>query len=549
LLGLLAALVWLVAPGQFTFTLVPLVGVALVHAVIGLLMFFGRGYPRLTAVGLVLDVLAVALPLLVVPINFQALLALLLLAPIAAMWRSFGWQAALGLGGTVALAMLLAAALGSEQGQPWPTMLAPAVAFVGAALVLVLMQPTSTRGMGFSSNGLGPLGDTVDSQIQQVFTRLSRVLSQETNHQRVLQVLLDLGAQIIWPQKPSAVQGMALIFSPDFPGQLVAVAELRPESSLVNITFNSEGVFHEVLVSGEGVIATPDQPPLNMISGLHGREYVLMPLRTALDIYGLVVFTCEREFGLDHEGDQRPELLQALVNQCSLALQNTLLQNEVRQGRDEKLSSEEESRHKLARDLHDGPIQRVAAIVMQLEFIKALLKRQPDRVVPELEQVQQTARQAAQEMRTLLFTLRPIVLESEGLVAAANQYVQRLRDQERVNIKLESDQVPRFDPKIEEAIFAIVQEAAGNAKKYANGAPITIRLMTEAGFLIAQVEDRGPGFDVNRTKTGYSQRASLGMVNMEERARMIDGRLDIDSAPGRGTTVSLAVPLVRTPVR
>ncbi|RME13686.1 MAG: sensor histidine kinase [Ardenticatenia bacterium] len=185
----------------------------------------------------------------------------------------------------------------------------------------------------------------------------------------------------------------------------------------------------------------------------------------------------------------------------------------------------------------------MAAIAMQADFIMALLRNQPDRAPEELQQLRENALQTAQELRTLMFTLRPVVLETEGLVPALEQYVKRLREQDNLNITLYADPLPKMDDTLEQTVFAIVQEAVGNAKKHAQGAPITVRLERTARGLLVQVQDEGPGFDVEEVLGQYGRRTSLGMVNMRERAEIINGVLDIESAPGQGTTVSLFVPL------
>jgi signal transduction histidine kinase len=214
---------------------------------------------------------------------------------------------------------------------------------------------------------------------------------------------------------------------------------------------------------------------------------------------------------------------------------------------DAMLWDAEQVRHQLARDLHDGPLQRVAAVSMQLEFIKLLLRRnQFERAMDELERVEQITRHVSQEMRTVLFTLRPVVLESEGLAAALDTFIQRLTEQEGGNLTLEADPVPRLDPKVEEVTFAILQEAIRNATKHANGAPVRVRLIKAQSMLVGQVEDEGPGFDLQAISSTYGTRGSLGLLNMQERARMLGGQLKIDSAPGKGTLVSLVVPDRRT---
>ena len=119
------------------------------------------------------------------------------------------------------------------------------------------------------------------------------------------------------------------------------------------------------------------------------------------------------------------ELMVALGNNAIIALQNAQLYQTLREERDRLISKEDEVRRQLARDLHDGPAQVLAQIAMQVDFIKKLLERAPERVPNELDELADKARRANQDVRTLLFELRPVILESAGLVAALESYVQR----------------------------------------------------------------------------------------------------------------------------
>lgn len=522
-----------VAPQQLR-AVAPLIGVVvLAQLFLGLPPLFRRSSMAVSAVGLGLDTVTVAAAAVAthLPITLVAPLALV---PTGLTALRFGAPVGVALVSAVGLTVF-----GTQPTEisvintvfPW---LAVAVGVGLIGLVAALPRRAAQAGRNASSEALA----------LETIARLSQDLANQTNPQRILEILLETGSQVISPAPATEIQALALTFIPNQQDQLKVVALLRTDPSYLNRRFSADrGIFREVLSTGDAILTDSHQSPLDQIGALRGLQIVLLPLQTAFDCYGVVLFAGRGELGLDDEGDPRIGLLLAAVGQCALALQNAGLQQEIRRERSEILLNEEESRHRLARDLHDGPVQRVAAISMQLEFIKVLLDRQPERVPAELEAAQALARQASQEMRTLLFALRPITLESDGLVAAVNQFVQRLHDQERVDIRLEAEAIPRLDAEVEEAIFAIVQEAAGNAKKHANGAPIVVRLLTKGGFLIAQVADEGPGFDLQRTRARYGARASLGLVNMQERARMVDGRLTIDSAPGQGTTVSLAVPL------
>jgi len=520
------------APQQLRVVAPLIVAVVLAQFVIGLPPFFRRHGATVSAVGLGIDTVTVATAAVAthLPVTHIAPLALV---PTGLIALRFGAPVGVALVSVLGLIVFGAHPTGASLSGtifPW---VAVAVSAGLIGVVAALPRRAQHSALATIPEGLAA----------ELLAHLGQTLANQTDPHRILEIVLETGSQIVRPNRPSQIQALALAFVPGEHNQLKVDALLRVDPSYRGRRFTADrGIFHEVLATGDTVLTDSHQPPLDQLGALRGLQIVLLPIQTALDSYGLALFAGRGELGLDREGDSRFELLLAAIGQCALALQNAGLQQEVRRERSEILLNEEESRHRLARDLHDGPVQRVAAISMQLEFIKVLLDRQPERVPAELEAVQALARQAAQEMRTLLFALRPITLESNGLEAAIEQFVQRLHDQEKVNIRLEANSIPRLDLAVEETVFAIVQEAAGNAKKHANGAPIVVRLMIDGGFLIAQVEDKGPGFDLQNIRARYGSRASLGLINMQERARMVDGRLAIDSALGQGTVVSLAVP-------
>jgi signal transduction histidine kinase len=115
---------------------------------------------------------------------------------------------------------------------------------------------------------------------------------------------------------------------------------------------------------------------------------------------------------------------------------------------------------------------------------------------------------------------------------------------DNLNIELDIDNYDsQLNTEEESIIFAIIEEAIGNAKKYATAEVIRISLNAHKDFVIAEIADDGKGFDVNAVKSTYDQRGSLGLLNMEERAQMIGGKCHIISAKGKGTTIRAEVPL------
>ncbi len=297
-----------------------------------------------------------------------------------------------------------------------------------------------------------------------------------------------------------------------------------------------------VLATGQSLLFDQAESELRSIDSLSKvRTVVLLPLQAGIDGYGVVILASRDR---DQVSPEAMRFLNMLCQIGSLVLHNAQIRQVLQRSHDEVITDQEGARRQLARDLHDGPVQTVAAMSMEIEYIKALLRREPDKVPAELDELYEMSKKASHSMRTLLFTLRPVVLEKEGLAAALKHLVDRLRTESGLNIHFENlaDDL-RLRPEVEETAFAILEEALNNAKKHASRATIVVRLLTDGRFLIGQVEDNGPGFDVSSVLNGYHKRTSLGMLNMKERAALIDAVWNIESTPGKGTTVTLAVPI------
>jgi signal transduction histidine kinase len=212
--------------------------------------------------------------------------------------------------------------------------------------------------------------------------------------------------------------------------------------------------------------------------------------------------------------------------------------------RDRLLAVEEEVRRELARELHDGPSQILSSMIMGLKFLRQILRRDPERVEDELNELERQANHALRQVRDMLFDLRPVALETQGLAAALQVYVERQSEAKNLTFHLDTQEFDqRFSPKVEAAIFSIVQEAVGNAEKHSQAKNISISIKPMGGKLAVCVEDDGRGFDLTQVEEAYAQRGNLGLLNMKERAEIARGKLAIESKPGRGTTVTLTVPL------
>jgi len=238
------------------------------------------------------------------------------------------------------------------------------------------------------------------------------------------------------------------------------------------------------------------------------------------------------------------ELLMSFAAQSATAIENARLVQALREEKERIVALEEDVRKRLARDLHDGPTQLLAALRMGLEFSRKLLTHQPERVDSELAEMLPIADRALKQVRTLLFDLRPAVLETQGLVPALEFYAQQIQDTEGFAVVLETGDLGlQLTGRAEKEIFSVVQEALGNIKKHAHAKQVWINLSAQGEQLIVTVRDDGQGFDTAQLDPTKGREGSLGMINMHERAQMLGGDLAITSQPDQGTVVTLSVPL------
>jgi signal transduction histidine kinase len=304
------------------------------------------------------------------------------------------------------------------------------------------------------------------------------------------------------------------------------------------------GIVGKALSEAEITITdTPKQDPelRTFVAFQNCLTAACIPLRFGFQIFGAIVIGSDTAVKFDQA---QFELFSAVADQAVIALQNAQLYQRLEAEKQRIIEADEEARKELARDLHDGPTQSIAAIAMRINFIRSLLARDPEQALNELEKVEDLAKQTSKDIRGMLFTLRPLVLETHGLSAAVETVLNRIRESDALNMELiGSENGELLNEPAQSVVFSIVEEALGNARKYSKAKLIQVRFWKEDDLFVAMVQDNGIGFDTQDVNQDYSSRGSLGMVNMRERAERIDGSLRLESAPGQGTTVTLVVPL------
>src|SRR5919201_5748187 len=261
-------------------------------------------------------------------------------------------------------------------------------------------------------------------------------------------------------------------------------------------------------------------------------SFLGVPIRSPDGVLGALYLT-DKEAGSEFsEDDER--LIQMLAAHAAIAIENARL---YERGRELSLVEE---RNRLARDLHDAVVQKLFGIVLAAQSATTLLDRDAGAAREEVVRLGELAQESIGELRSLIFQLRPPAVETEGLAAALAKQVAVLRRVHGVPIELEVLGEPRRRPRVDEEVFRIAQEALHNALRHASASRLSVRLEEGARRLALLVRDDGVGFDPG---SAALRSRRLGLTSMEERARGLGGTLDIASEPGRGTTITLEVPL------
>ncbi|MFO7583462.1 MAG: histidine kinase [Anaerolineales bacterium] len=395
----------------------------------------------------------------------------------------------------------------------------------------------------------------IETDRMRAIYRLSSTLTATLSYRRVLDMALEISASALHvddiekedttPRDDRLISGVLL-----FDGEELVVASARryPQSDL-RMTFPAKtGILHRAIEDDENVLAgaVKDDPELRGLIGMYNcQSSYCFSLRTGLSVYGVLLF------GHPDPGyftKDRCEVLGIIGRQATTAIQNARLYQDLADEKERMAEAQEEARKKLARDLHDGPTQSVAAIAMRVNLSRKMLERDTAMAAEELVKIEDLARRTTKEIRHMLFTLRPLVLESQGLTAALEQMAEKMKETfgQEVVIQIDEKLADEIEMGKKGIIFYLVEEAVNNARKHAQSARIYVRLKPvkkEPEIAWLQVADEGQGFDVDAITKSYDKRGSLGMVNLRERTELVNGLLHIDSAPDKGTRVNVYIPL------
>lgn len=214
--------------------------------------------------------------------------------------------------------------------------------------------------------------------------------------------------------------------------------------------------------------------------------------------------------------------------------QRLQVEEALRQSETEKAIAAERSR--LARDLHDSVTQSLYSLTLLSEAGLRLTRAgETERAQGHLNRLRDIGIQALREMRLMVYQLRPLALEQEGLVAALQQRLDAVERRAGVDARLVVEGECQLTPEMEAELYHIVQEALNNVLKHAHASVVRVNICFQEGNVLFEVTDDGQGFDPQ----AVSDAGGMGLVGMRERAEKMGCVLTISSAPGAGTKVRL----------
>jgi two-component system, NarL family, sensor histidine kinase DegS len=203
------------------------------------------------------------------------------------------------------------------------------------------------------------------------------------------------------------------------------------------------------------------------------------------------------------------------------------------------VNAQEAERQRLSRQMHDGPAQALSNFILQTEIAMRLLDVDPIQAKDELGNLKASAMGTFQKVRNFIFELRPMMLDDLGLIPTLRKYADAFKEQAGLDVSVTvTGSERRFEPYLEVMVFRAVQELLGNAQRHSQATLIKVQIDLGSEFIRVHVEDNGKGFSPESLKDS----SSLGLKLIRERAEMLGGSFEVDSAAGSGARISFTVP-------
>lgn len=206
--------------------------------------------------------------------------------------------------------------------------------------------------------------------------------------------------------------------------------------------------------------------------------------------------------------------------------------------------AQEEERKRISREIHDGPAQLLANLVLRTEIVERMIAKQDFKLVQdEIIDLKSQVRSSLEEMRKVIFNLRPMALDDLGLIPTLRKYVHDFEEKTKIRTTFETrGKEHRMSSPMEAAIFRLVQEALNNAAKHAFPTFVGVDINYQGEMLRIVIQDNGLGFKVDQLEERNKGHTHFGLIGMRERVELLEGRMDIESTANEGTKIIIHIP-------
>lgn len=210
------------------------------------------------------------------------------------------------------------------------------------------------------------------------------------------------------------------------------------------------------------------------------------------------------------------------------------------------IQAQEEERKRVARDIHDGPAQSIANVVFRSEYVESLMDKDLAKAKEEINELKSQVRLTLQDIRKIIFDLRPMTLDDLGLIPTLRRYTDKFYEKSQVRTELiVIGNEKKLNPSLKVTIFRIIQEALNNVHKHAQTKRAMVKIEYQPSHLNLVVEDKGKGFNLEKVKEMTEENESYGLLSLEERAELVGGKMKIITSPGKGTKIRIKMPFAK----
>jgi signal transduction histidine kinase len=239
-----------------------------------------------------------------------------------------------------------------------------------------------------------------------------------------------------------------------------------------------------------------------------------------------------------------PDIRRLVIAIDSMLNRMATYTNQLQAISERAINAQEEERVRIARSLHDDTAQSISMLIIHLERLNSIIPADRADIARYISDAQNVATRLLENLRKIIWDLRPSILDDLGLVSAIRWFART--NLEKAGVKVDfwvGNEMTRLPPYLETMLFRIAQETISNTLRHANASKVSIRLWIADELVWLEIKDDGRGFDIEKTVGKVIDRKQLGLLGIQERASLVHGEVNIESSRDSGTCVQVYIPL------